>query len=66
MVSGLSEADGKEIVKVRGAGNGSPFESVEELARRAGMERRALEALAAEIQSLPKSPTSRGIARPRA
>ena len=47
MVSGLRETDGKEIVKVRGMGNGSPFESVAELARRAGVECRALEALAA-------------------
>jgi error-prone DNA polymerase len=47
MVSGLSEADGQAVVDAREAGNGSPFESVEELARRAAIGRKALEALAA-------------------
>ena len=47
VVSGLSEADGRAVAKARRAGNGAPFGSVEEVARRAGVGRRALEALAA-------------------
>ena len=46
LVSGLSEDEGRLIVKVRRSGNGSPYGSVEEVARRAGVSRRAIEALA--------------------
>ena len=47
LASGLSEEDGRRVVKARRSGNGSPFASVEEVARRAGVSRRAIEALAA-------------------
>jgi error-prone DNA polymerase len=47
MASGLSEADGQRIVETRQSGNGSPYDSVEEVARRSGIGRKALEALAA-------------------
>jgi error-prone DNA polymerase len=46
LASGLSEEEGRQIVKLRHAGNGSPYGSVEEVARRAGVSRRAIEALA--------------------
>jgi error-prone DNA polymerase len=46
MASGLPEADARQIVQARRSGNGSPYESVEEVARRAGIGRKALEALA--------------------
>jgi error-prone DNA polymerase len=46
MASGLPETDGRQIVQARRSGNGSPYESVEEVARRAGVGRKALEALA--------------------
>ncbi|HVY16273.1 MAG TPA: error-prone DNA polymerase [Rhodopila sp.] len=46
MVSGLPKDDGERIVETRRSGNGSPYESVEEVARRADAGRRALEALA--------------------
>jgi len=47
MTAGLSETDGRRIVQARKAGNGSPYDSVEEVARRTGAGRKALEALAA-------------------
>ncbi|MFC3126419.1 error-prone DNA polymerase [Pseudoroseomonas globiformis] len=47
MVAGLSEKDGQGVVAARLAGNGAPFASVEELVRRAGIGRHAVEALAA-------------------
>jgi error-prone DNA polymerase len=47
LCAGLAEADGRAVAKARRAGNGAPFGSVEEAARRAGVSRRALEALAA-------------------
>ncbi|WP_216856985.1 hypothetical protein, partial [Acidisoma sp. S159] len=37
---------GRLIVKVRRSGNGSPYGSVEEVARRTGVSRKAIEALA--------------------
>ncbi len=46
MASGLPEAEGRLIVEMRLSGNGSPYGSVEELARRTGVGRRAIEALA--------------------
>jgi error-prone DNA polymerase len=46
LASGLPEEDGKRIVKARRSGNGAPYGSVEEVARRAGVSRRAIEALA--------------------
>jgi error-prone DNA polymerase len=46
LTAGLAEADGRALVKARRAGNGAPFASVEEAARRAGVGRPALEALA--------------------
>jgi error-prone DNA polymerase len=46
LTAGLSEEDGRQIVKTRRSGNGSPYGSVEELSRRAGIGRRAIEALA--------------------
>ncbi len=46
MVAGLAEEDGRLVVKARQAGNGSPYGSLEEVARRAGISRRAIEALA--------------------
>jgi error-prone DNA polymerase len=47
MVAGLAQEDGQAIVKARRSGNGAPFASLEEMARRAGVGRPALEALAA-------------------
>jgi error-prone DNA polymerase len=44
--SGLAEEEGRLIVKVRRSGNGSPYASVEEVARRTGVSRKAIEALA--------------------
>jgi error-prone DNA polymerase len=46
LASGLPEEEGRQIVKARRSGNGAPFGSVEEVARRAGISRRAIEALA--------------------
>ncbi|PWC26991.1 error-prone DNA polymerase [Teichococcus aestuarii] len=47
MAAGLARAEGEQIVKARRAGNGAPFASVEEVVRRAGLGRKATEALAA-------------------
>jgi error-prone DNA polymerase len=47
MVAGLAEAEGRAVAKARRTGNGAPYASVGEVARRAGVGRRALEALAA-------------------
>jgi error-prone DNA polymerase len=47
MVTGLAGTDAEAIIAVRDAHNGAPFASVEEVALRAGVERRALDALAA-------------------
>ena len=46
LTSGLSEDEGRLIVKARRAGNGSPYVSVEDVARRAGVSWRAIAALA--------------------
>jgi error-prone DNA polymerase len=46
LASGLPEEEGRLIVKTRRSGNGAPYGSVEEVARRAGVSRRAIEALA--------------------
>ena len=46
LASGLSKEEGCKVVEARGAGNGSPYGSVEEVARRTGISRRAIEALA--------------------
>jgi error-prone DNA polymerase len=46
MAAGLPEEEGRMIVKIRRAGNGSPYGSVEEVARRTGISRRGMEALA--------------------
>ncbi|WP_369412619.1 error-prone DNA polymerase [Neoroseomonas alba] len=46
MVSGMQEEAGRALVKARAARNGAPFGSVGELALRAGLPRRAIEALA--------------------
>ncbi len=45
-VRGLAEDDAEELVKARQQGNGAPFASVEDLARRAGLTRAAIAALA--------------------
>jgi error-prone DNA polymerase len=45
VTAGLSQEDGKRLIKVRDAGNGRPFASVEEAAMRAELSRTALEAL---------------------
>ena len=42
--SGLAEEEGRLIAKVRRSGNGSPYGSVEEVARRTGVSRKAIEA----------------------
>ncbi|HEY4253565.1 MAG TPA: error-prone DNA polymerase [Roseomonas sp.] len=47
MVTSLSEHEAEAIVKARDVRNGAPFASIEELARRARVGRRALDALAA-------------------
>ncbi|GAV36823.1 Error-prone DNA polymerase [Roseomonas sp. TAS13] len=47
LVAGLAAEDGKRVAEARRAGNGSPFASVDEVVRRAGVPRRAIEALAA-------------------
>jgi error-prone DNA polymerase len=47
MAANLPEAEATAIVGARDARNGAPFASVEELARRSGVGRRALDALAA-------------------
>ena len=46
LASGLAEEEGRLIVKTRRSGNGSPYGSVEEVARRTGVSRKAMEALA--------------------
>jgi error-prone DNA polymerase len=46
LASGLAEEEGRLIVKTRRSGNGSPYGTVEEVARRSGVSRRAIEALA--------------------
>jgi error-prone DNA polymerase len=46
LASGLAEEEGRLIVKARRSGNGAPYGSVEEVARRAGVSRKAIEALA--------------------
>ena len=46
LASGLAEEEGRLIAKVRRSGNGSPYGSVEEVARRTGVSRKAIEALA--------------------
>ncbi|WP_239002800.1 error-prone DNA polymerase [Rhodovastum atsumiense] len=46
LVAGLSKAEGTRIVQARQLGNGSPYASVEEVARRAGVSRRAIVMLA--------------------
>ena len=46
LASGLAEEEGRLVVKVRRSGNGSPYGSVEEMARRTGISRKAIEALA--------------------
>ena len=46
LVAGLAEEEGRRIARERRAGNGSPYGSVEEVARRAAVSRRAIEALA--------------------
>jgi error-prone DNA polymerase len=46
LATGLAEEEGRLIVKVRRSGNGSPYGSVEEVARRTGVSRKAIEALA--------------------
>jgi error-prone DNA polymerase len=45
VTAGLSETEGRVLLRVREAGNGRPFASVEEAAHRAGLSRRALDAL---------------------
>ena len=47
LVAGLPEAEAQALLKARRARNGAPFTSVEDAAIRAGLGRRALEALAA-------------------
>jgi error-prone DNA polymerase len=46
LATGLTEEEGRLIVKVRRSGNGSPYGSVEEVARRTSVSRKAIEALA--------------------
>ena len=46
LAGGLPEEDGRRIAKVRRSGNGSPYGSVEEVARRANVGRKAIGALA--------------------
>ena len=46
MAAGLAAADGQRLVEVRRAGNGAPFATPEEVARRAALGRKAMEALA--------------------
>jgi len=46
LASGLPEDEGRLVVRVRRSGNGSPYASVEEVARRTGVSRKAIEALA--------------------
>ena len=46
LAGGLPEEEGRRIAKVRRSGNGSPYGSVEEVARRASVGRKAIEALA--------------------
>jgi error-prone DNA polymerase len=45
VTAGLSQEDGKRLIKVRDVGNGRPFASVEEAAMQAELSRKALEAL---------------------
>jgi error-prone DNA polymerase len=47
MVASLPQDEADAIIRARDARNGAPFASVEELARRSGVGRRALDALAA-------------------
>jgi len=46
LASGLAKSAAEAITQARQAGNGSPFASPEEVARRAGIDRKAMEALA--------------------
>ena len=46
MAAGLSAEDGRRVAEARRAGNGSPYASVDEVVRRAGVGRKAIEALA--------------------
>lgn len=46
LASGLPEDEGRLVVKVRRSGNDSPYASVEEVGRRTGVSRKAIEALA--------------------
>ncbi|UFN51668.1 error-prone DNA polymerase (plasmid) [Roseomonas sp. OT10] len=46
LAAGLAAEDGKRVAEARRAGNGSPYASVDEVVRRAGVGRRAIEALA--------------------
>ena len=46
MASGLAADDGKRVAEARRSGNGSPYASVDEVVRRAGVGRKAIEALA--------------------
>ncbi|HYF19171.1 MAG TPA: hypothetical protein VEA40_14980, partial [Ramlibacter sp.] len=45
VIAGLSEEEGRALIRVRDAGNGRPFASVDEAAMRAGLSRRAMMAL---------------------
>ncbi|MFT8246378.1 error-prone DNA polymerase [Roseomonas sp. BN140053] len=47
LAHGLGQEDGQAVARARRAGNGSPYASVDEVVRRAGVGRRAIEALAA-------------------
>ena len=46
MASTLSAKDGRWVAEVRHSGNGSPYASVDEVVRRAGVRRKAIEVLA--------------------
>ncbi|MBI0536924.1 DNA polymerase III subunit alpha [Roseomonas sp. KE2513] len=46
MAAGLSAEDGRRVAEARRTGNGSPYASVDEVVRRAGVGRKAIEALA--------------------
>jgi error-prone DNA polymerase len=46
LASGLSAEEGRQIARARHSGNGSPFATPEEVVRRAGIGRKAMEALA--------------------
>ncbi|USQ74073.1 error-prone DNA polymerase (plasmid) [Roseomonas mucosa] len=47
LAAGLAAEDGQRVAEARRAGNGSPYASVDEVVRRAGIGRKAIEALAA-------------------